>query len=128
MRVPYIGGGYGAKPRLEPLVTALALITKKPVRYALTREEEFLTITKHKVITKIKTAIKNGSITARKCEVFWDTGAYAEIGPRIGHKSGYRGGPISYSQRLDRFLLRLYQSRAGRRLSRLRRSTGDLGL
>ena len=57
--------------KLEPLVTALALITKKPVRYALTREEEFLTITKHKVITKIKTAIKNGSITARKCEVFW---------------------------------------------------------
>jgi len=59
------------------------------VRYALTREEEFLTITKHKVVTKIKTAIKDGSITARKCEVYWDTGAYAEIGPRIGHKSGY---------------------------------------
>ncbi|MET0503076.1 MAG: xanthine dehydrogenase family protein molybdopterin-binding subunit, partial [Candidatus Binatia bacterium] len=91
VRVPYLGGGYGAKlyAKLEPLVTALALITKKPVRYALTREEEFLTITKHKVVTKIKTAIKNGAITARKCEVFWDTGAYAEIGPRIGHKSGY---------------------------------------
>src|SRR5437899_667422 len=91
VRIPYLGGGYGAKlyAKLEPLVTVLALITKKPVRYALTREEEFLTITKHKVIPKIKTAIKNGSITARKCEVFWDTGAYAEIGPRIGHKSGY---------------------------------------
>ncbi|HEX6770031.1 MAG TPA: xanthine dehydrogenase family protein molybdopterin-binding subunit [Candidatus Binatia bacterium] len=91
VRVPYLGGGYGAKlyAKLEPLVTALALITKKPVCYALTREEEFLTITKHKVVTKIKTAIKNGAITARKCEVFWDTGAYAEIGPRIGHKSGY---------------------------------------
>ena len=91
VRVPYLGGGYGAKlyAKLEPLVTVLALITKKPVRYALTREEEFLTITKHKVITKIKTAIKNSAITARKCEVFWDTGAYAEIGPRIGHKSGY---------------------------------------
>ena len=91
VRVPYLGGGYGAKlyAKLEPLVTALALITKKPVRYALSREEEFLTITKHKVITKVKTAIKNGSITARKCEVYWDTGAYAEIGPRIGHKTGY---------------------------------------
>src|SRR5574342_574394 len=91
VRVPYIGGGYGAKlyAKLEPLVTALALITKKPVLYALTREEEFLTITKHGVVTKIKTAIKNGAITARKCEVYWDTGAYAEIGPRIGHKSGY---------------------------------------
>src|SRR4249920_227940 len=91
VRVPYIGGGYGAKlyAKLEPLVTVLALITRKPVRYALTREEEFLTITKHGVVTKIKTAIKNGTITARKCEVYWDTGAYAEIGPRIGHKSGY---------------------------------------
>jgi CO/xanthine dehydrogenase Mo-binding subunit len=91
VRVPYLGGGYGAKlyGKLEPLVTVLALITRKPVRYALTREEEFLTITKHKVVTKIKTAIRDGSITARKCEVFWDTGAYAEIGPRIGHKSGY---------------------------------------
>ena len=91
VRVPYIGGGYGAKlyAKLEPLVTVLALITKKPVRYALTREEEFLTITKHKVVTKIKTAIKDGALTARKCEVYWDTGAYAEIGPRIGHKSGY---------------------------------------
>src|ERR671919_843360 len=59
VRVPYIGGGYGAKlyAKLEPLCTVLALITKKPVRYALTREEEFLTITKHKVVTKIKTAI-----------------------------------------------------------------------
>ena len=91
VRVPYLGGGYGAKlyAKLEPLVTLLALITRKPVRYALTREEEFLTVTKHGVVTKIKTAIKNGAITARKCEVYWDTGAYAEIGPRIGHKSGY---------------------------------------
>lgn len=91
VRVPYIGGGYGAKlyAKLEPLTTVLAIITKKPVRYALTREEEFLTITKHKVVTRIKTAVQNGAITARKCEVFWDTGAYAEIGPRIGHKSGY---------------------------------------
>ena len=91
VRIPYLGGGYGAKlyAKLEPLVTALALITKKPVQYALTREEEFLTITKHKVIAKIRTSIKSGEITGRKCEVYWDTGAYAEIGPRIVHKSGY---------------------------------------
>ncbi len=91
VRIPYLGGGYGAKlyAKLEPLVTALVLITKKPVRYALTREEEFLTITKHKVVTKIKTAVRNGEMTARKCEVYWDTGAYAEIGPRVVHKSGY---------------------------------------
>ena len=91
VRVPYLGGGYGAKlyAKLEPLVTLLALITRRPVRYALTREEEFVTITKHGVVTKLKTAVKDGMISARKCEVYWDTGAYAEIGPRVVHKSGY---------------------------------------
>ncbi|HZD39177.1 MAG TPA: molybdopterin cofactor-binding domain-containing protein, partial [Terriglobales bacterium] len=91
VRIPYLGGGYGAKlyAKLEPLVTAVALKTRRPARYVLTREEEFLTITKHKVVAKIKSAIKNGIVTARKCEVYWDTGAYAEIGPRIVHKSGY---------------------------------------
>jgi len=91
VRVPYLGGGYGAKlyAKLEPLVTLLALVTRRPVRYALTREEEFFTITKHGVVAKVKTAVKNGAITARKCEVYWDTGAYAEIGPRVVHKSGY---------------------------------------
>lgn len=91
VRVPYLGGGYGAKlyAKLEPLVALLALVTRRPVRYALTREEEFFTITKHGVVAKIKTAVKNGMITARKCEVYWDTGAYAEIGPRVVHKSGY---------------------------------------
>lgn len=91
VRVPYLGGGYGSKlyAKLEPLVTLLALTTRRPVRYALTREEEFQTITKHGVIAKIKTAVKDGAISARRCEVYFDTGAFAEIGPRIVHKSGY---------------------------------------
>jgi CO/xanthine dehydrogenase Mo-binding subunit len=91
VRVPYLGGGFGAKVyvKLEPLVTLLALITRRPVRYALTREEEFQTITKHGVIVKLKTAVKGGAISARHCEAYFDTGAYAEIGPRIVHKSGY---------------------------------------
>jgi CO/xanthine dehydrogenase Mo-binding subunit len=91
VRVPYLGGGYGAKvyAKLEPLVAILALMTERPVRYALSREEEFLTITKHGVTFKIKTAVKDGLMSARECRVYWDTGAYAEIGPRIVHKSGY---------------------------------------
>ncbi|MFQ5851627.1 MAG: xanthine dehydrogenase family protein molybdopterin-binding subunit [Candidatus Binatia bacterium] len=91
VRVPYLGGGYGSKvyAKLEPLVTSLALITRRPVRYALTREEEFQTITKHGVVVKLKTAVKDHVISGRRCEVYFDTGAYAEIGPRIVHKSGY---------------------------------------
>ncbi|MDP6559139.1 MAG: molybdopterin-dependent oxidoreductase [Candidatus Binatia bacterium] len=91
VRVPYLGGGYGAKlyAKLEPLVTLLAMATRRPVKYVLTREEEFQTITKHGVVVGIKTAVKGGRISARRCTVHWDTGAFAEIGPRIVHKSGY---------------------------------------
>lgn len=91
VQVPYLGGGYGAKlyTKLEPLVVLLAMTTRRPVRYVLTREEEFQTITKHGVVVKIKTAVKDSVMTGRKCEVYWDTGAFAEIGPRIVHKSGY---------------------------------------
>ena len=91
VRVPYLGGGYGAKvyAKLEPLVAILALRTCRPVRYSLSREEEFQTITKHGVVFNLKTAVKDGVITGRECRVYWDTGAYAEIGPRIVHKSGY---------------------------------------
>ena len=91
VRVPYLGGGYGAKlyNKLEPIVAILAMKTGRPVKYSLSREEEFQTVTKHGVVVKLKTAVKGSAMTARKCEVYWDTGAFAEIGPRIVHKSGY---------------------------------------
>ncbi|MBI4481287.1 MAG: xanthine dehydrogenase family protein molybdopterin-binding subunit [Acidobacteria bacterium] len=90
--VPYIGGGYGGKlyPKLEPLAVALALKAQRPVRIVLSREEVFLTITKHAAHIRIKTGVKNdGTLWGRECEVLLDTGAYAEIGPRVAKKSGY---------------------------------------
>ena len=90
--VPYLGGGYGGKvyPKLEPVTVALALKARRPVRVVLTREEVFYTITKHAAVIKIKTGVKkDGTLVARECEVLLDTGAYAEIGPRVAKKSGY---------------------------------------
>jgi len=38
----------------------------------------------------MKTGVKkDGTLVARQCEVLLDTGAYAEIGPRVAKKSGY---------------------------------------
>jgi CO/xanthine dehydrogenase Mo-binding subunit len=38
----------------------------------------------------MKTGVKNdGTLVARECEIHLDTGAYAEIGPRVAKKSGY---------------------------------------
>jgi CO/xanthine dehydrogenase Mo-binding subunit len=92
IRVPYIGGGYGSKLyiKLEALVTALSLLARRPVKVSLTMEECFYQITKHPCTFKIKSGVdKDGKIIARKCEVFWNGGAYADVGPRVTQKSGF---------------------------------------
>src|SRR3990170_1006361 len=90
--VPYLGGGYGGKvyPKIEPITVALAQKAGRPVRVVLSREEVFYTITKHAAVLRMKTGVKNdGTLVARECEIHLDTGAYAEIGPRVAKKSGY---------------------------------------
>jgi CO/xanthine dehydrogenase Mo-binding subunit len=92
VKVPLLGGGFGAKVyvKLEALVTALALIVRRPVKIALTMEEQFYMITKHPATFRIKSGVTgDGRITARECEVFWNGGAYADIGPRVCQKSGF---------------------------------------
>ena len=92
VRVPFLGGGFGAKLyiKLEALVAVLSLITKKPVKVLLTMEEQFFTITKHASTFRIKSGVdKDGRIVARECEVWWNGGAYADIGPRVTQKSGF---------------------------------------
>src|SRR5262245_56454335 len=92
IKVPFLGGGYGSKLyiKLEALVTALSLLVRRPVKIALTMEEQFYQITKHPSTLRIKTGLdQDGRITARKCEVFWNGGAYADVGPRVTHKSGF---------------------------------------
>jgi CO/xanthine dehydrogenase Mo-binding subunit len=92
IRVPYLGGGYGSKLyiKLEALVTALSLLARRPVKISLTMEECFYQITKHPCTFRIKSGVdKEGRIIARKCEVFWNGGAYADVGPRVTQKSGF---------------------------------------
>jgi CO/xanthine dehydrogenase Mo-binding subunit len=92
VKVPHLGGGFGAKLyiKLEALVTALSLIARRPVKVSLTMEEQFYTLTKHATTLHIKSSVdKDGRITARKCDVWWNGGAYADIGPRVTQKSGF---------------------------------------
>ncbi|HUQ26012.1 MAG TPA: xanthine dehydrogenase family protein molybdopterin-binding subunit [Burkholderiales bacterium] len=92
VRVPFLGGGFGAKLyiKLEALVSVLSLIVKRPVKVSLTMEEQFFTITKHASTFRIKSGVsKDGRIVARNCEVWWNGGAYADIGPRVTQKSGF---------------------------------------
>ena len=92
VRVPFLGGGYGAKVyvKMEALAAALALIARRPVKIALTMEEQFYTISKHATTFRIKSGVnKDGRIVARACDVCWNGGAYADIGPRVAQKSGF---------------------------------------
>jgi CO/xanthine dehydrogenase Mo-binding subunit len=92
VKVPYLGGGFGGKLyiKLEALVAALAMIVRRPVKIALTMEEQFYMITKHATTFRIKSGVgKDGRLVARTCEVHWNGGAYADIGPRVAQKSGF---------------------------------------
>jgi CO/xanthine dehydrogenase Mo-binding subunit len=92
VRVPFLGGGFGAKLyiKLEALVAVLSVMTRRPVKVGLTMEEQFFHITKHASTFHIKTGVdKDGRILARQCEVWWNGGAYADIGPRVTQKSGF---------------------------------------
>jgi CO/xanthine dehydrogenase Mo-binding subunit len=86
-----LGGSFGAKmyDRLEPLAAALAWTLRGAVRVVATREEAFLLTTRHGVaVTSSMSADENGSIVSATADVRYETGAYADVGPRITAKSG----------------------------------------
>ena len=90
--VPYIGGAYGGKSNLkvEHLAAVLAWKAKRPVRIQLRREEVFLTVTKHASVVRMKTgAQKDGMLVARRTELYFDTGGFAENGPNVVRKATY---------------------------------------
>jgi CO/xanthine dehydrogenase Mo-binding subunit len=92
VKVPFLGGGFGAKLyiKLEALVTALSLLVKRPVKISLTMEEQFFMVTRHPCTFDIKSGVtKDGRIIARECKVWWNGGAYADIGPRVTQKAGF---------------------------------------
>lgn len=92
VKVPYLGGGFGGKLyiKLEALVTALSLLVERPVKISLTMEEQFFIITRHPCTLRIKSGVSaDGRILARHCEVIWNGGAYADIGPRVTQKAGF---------------------------------------
>jgi CO/xanthine dehydrogenase Mo-binding subunit len=108
VRTAPLGGSFGAKmyDRLEPLVGALAWTQRTPVRMVTTREESFLLTTRHgAAVAATMAAGPDGAITAARMDVVYDTGAYADVGPRIAAKSGmvaagpYRIGDVEIRSR-----------------------------
>ena len=91
---PFIGGGFGGKHGLkaEPPAVALALKTDgRPVKLVMTRKEVFTALgVRGAVKVKLRTGVKrDGTLVARKAEVVWDTGAYADVGPLLCRNGSY---------------------------------------
>ena len=79
------GGGFGGKSdpfNHEVAVCKLSMITGRPVKITLTREEVFYCHRgRHPVLMKVKTGVKNdGAITAMHFQTFLDGGAYGSYG------------------------------------------------
>ncbi len=85
--VPSLGGAYGGKGhiRIEPLAAAMARKTNgRPVKFVLSRAEEFVTVTKHAASITLKTGVKrDGTFTARQVTIYWNGGAYADASPLL---------------------------------------------
>jgi len=79
------GGGFGGKSdpfNHELVVCKLAMLTGRPVKVTLTREEVFYCHRgRHPVLMKVKTGVKkDGAITGMHFQTFLDGGAYGSYG------------------------------------------------
>ena len=89
---PRIGGGYGVKQDIitEDICAFMALKTKRPVKFELTRAEEFFgSKTRHPEILWLKTgAKKNGKLTANTMYIIANTGAYGNHALTVPNNTG----------------------------------------
>ena len=81
----HIGGGFGGKLEmgLEPYAALLALKSRRPVKMAMSRKEEFQAANpRHASRITITTGVnRDMKMVARRAEVLLDTGAYSGNGP-----------------------------------------------
>ena len=84
--VPYLGGGFGSKSytKMEPITSALARKAGRPVRIANSVDEAMVTTRRHGMKAWMRTAAtSDGRLLAREVRAWFDTGAYADNGPRV---------------------------------------------
>jgi CO/xanthine dehydrogenase Mo-binding subunit len=110
----WVGGGFGGKNEalLEPHALLLSRRTGRPVRIALTFQEEFLfSRTTQPALFWMESCLKDGRLVARRTRLLLDTGA--SLPGRdfaLGYSLGFTLGPY----RLDTFELEGYALRTHR--------------
>lgn len=109
--VTAVGGGFGGKNELsvEAVAAILAMRTRRPVRLALTREEEFsATSVRHAAVMRYRSAVRrDGAIIGREIDLILDTGAYVCWGGSTVAKAAiHAAGPFRIPNvRIDAFLV-----------------------
>lgn len=98
--VPAVGGGFGGKLDIfhhEVCAAKLSMITGRPVKITLTREEVFYAHRgRHPELLRIRTGVKrDGRITAMHVEAYLDGGAYCSFGPATLLYAGTQQ-PVTY--------------------------------
>ena len=92
---PRIGGGFGVKQEMliEDIVGHLALVTGKPVRLELNREEEFVSSrTRHPQTITFTSGVNNdGTLVAQRMRTVGNTGPYGTHALTVQMVSGLRG-------------------------------------
>ena len=89
--VPFLGGGFGSKSytKMEPLTAAIARKAGLPVRILNGVDESMITTRRHNMTARMRTAAAaDGTVLARSCQAWLDTGAYADNGPRVTATAG----------------------------------------
>lgn len=89
--VPYLGGGFGSKSytKMEPITVALARKAGRPVKIVNRVDESMVTTRRHGAKAWMRTAAdKTGRLLARETRIWFDTGAYADNGPRVTATGG----------------------------------------
>ena len=90
VRVPFVGGGFGAKIPTPAHYAALFLSRKigRPVRLIPSAEESFRQNSRHAEVFKAKVGAKaDGTLTALDVDLVVDTGAYTTGGATAAHNS-----------------------------------------
>jgi CO/xanthine dehydrogenase Mo-binding subunit len=99
--VPYLGGGFGSKSytKMEPITVALARKAGRPVRIVNRVDESMVTTRRHNMTARVRTAAtSDGRLLARDVQAWFDTGAYADNGPRVTATGGDAApGPYRWS-------------------------------
>ena len=89
--VPYLGGGFGSKSytKMEPITVALARKARRPVRVQNRVDESMATTRRHGMRCRMRTAMNaEGRLLGRQVDCWFDTGAYADNGPRVTATGG----------------------------------------